>query len=378
MEELFAHPLWPITIILMGACIGSFLNVIIYRVPLGMGVSNPKRSFCPHCKKEIPWYRNLPCLTWLLQRGKCAECGSPIAFRYFFVELLTALLFYVAWYWLPVPFPAGFFVMALCVLLVVISFIDAEHMIIPVNWTYAGMLIGAVGAVLAPALMDPGAFASGERVAEMPSWWGGGQALLGIAVGWGVLAAVVILGKVCFGERKMKFAEAEKWYLREPENEEEQLRFVVGEEHIDWGDLFYRKNDRIEIAGHGVLMDGERTKATSIVIRADRVELDGVSHKIDKLKSLEGKADLVRIPREAMGGGDPPLMGMIGAFVGWQGVIFTLFASCIYALVAAVLGRVGFGRPLPFGPFLALGGLTWALGGWKVWEMYFAWVETVG
>lgn len=373
MDEIFSNPLWPVTLFLVGACIGSFLNVVIYRVPLGLGVSDPKRSFCPHCKKEIPWYRNLPCLTWLLQRGKCAECGAPIAFRYFFVELLTGLLFLAAWYWLPVPFPAAFFIMALCVILVVISFIDAEHMIIPVDWCYVGMVIGVIGGVVAPAL-----FTLDGVPPPVPSWWGGGQALLGIAVGWGILAAVVILGKVCFGERKMVFTEAEKWYLREPENDEEQLRFVIGDEHIDWGDLFYRKNDRIEIDGHGVRRDGEESAATRIVIRAEQVELDGEPHRIEVLKSLEGEADLVRIPREAMGGGDPPLMGMLGAFVGWHGVIFTLFASCIYAIVAAILGRVGFGRPLPFGPFLALGGLTWALGGWKIWDAYFAWVQTVG
>jgi leader peptidase (prepilin peptidase)/N-methyltransferase len=264
------------------------------------------------------------------------------------------------------------------VILVVISFIDAEHMIIPVDWTYAGMAIGVIGSIVAPALMAPGAAAAGLLEGGLPSWWGGGQSLLGIVVGWGVLAAVVVLGKKCFGERKMKFEEAEKWYLREPENDEEQLQFVVGEEHLDWGDLFYRKTDRIEIDGHGVVMDGGEHKATSIVIRAEQVELDGKAVKIEALKSLEGKAAQVRIPREAMGGGDPPMMGLIGAFVGWQGVIFTLFTSCIYALVAALLGRVGFGRPLPFGPFLARGGLTWVLGGWQLWDNYFAWVETVG
>ena len=89
------------------------------------------------------------------------------------------------------------------------------------------------------------------------------------------------------------------------------------------------------------------------------------------MKSFSGKADEVVIPREAMGAGDPPLLGMIGAFIGWQGVLFSLFASCVYALVAAVLGRIGFGRPLPFGPFLALGGLTWIFGGWKLWQWYF-------
>lgn len=373
MEEFIAHPLWPVTVFLIGACIGSFLNVVIYRIPLGLGVSDPKRSFCPHCKKDIPWYRNLPLLTWLVQRGKCAECGAPIAFRYFFVELITALLFLAGWMVLPEPMPAGFFVMALCVLLVVISFIDAEHMVIPVNFTYAGMVIGVIGGVVAPALV----FLGQDVVVAVPSWRGGGQALIGIAAGWGVLAGVVLMGKFFFGERRMKFDAAEEWSLREPENEDEELAFVLGDERLAWSDLFYRRNDRIEIDGHGILLDGKRTRSKEAVIRADRIILDGETHMIEKIQSLSGKADRVVIPREAMGGGDPPLLGMIGAFIGWQGLIFSLFAACIFALIAALLGRIGFGRPLPFGPFLALGGLAWIFGGWQIWQIYFDFVAGV-
>lgn len=170
LDKLVALPLWPVMAFLVGATIGSFLNVVIYRAPLGLGVSDPKRSFCPRCKKDIPWYRNLPILTWLLQRGKCAECSAPIAFRYFFVEAVTAVLFLAAWMLLPTPFPAAFFVMVLCVLLVVISFIDAEHMIIPMNFVFAGLVIGLAGGILAPALVF-----IGGAVPEVPSWAGAGQ-----------------------------------------------------------------------------------------------------------------------------------------------------------------------------------------------------------
>ena len=63
-------------------------------------------------------------------------------------------------------------------------------------------------------------------------------------------------------------------------------------------------------------------------------------------------------------------MGVIGAFFGWSAVLFALFAGCIYAILAALVRRIGMGIPLPFGPFLALGALTWAFGGWKLWQAY--------
>ena len=365
-NEIADLAVWPVMAFLFGATIGSFLNVVIYRIPLGMKVSHPKRSFCPICNKDIPWYRNIPLLTWLLQRGKCAECGASIAFRYFLVEALTGGLFVAAWMSLTAPVPAVFFLMALCVLLVVVSFIDAEHMIIPLKFVYAGMLIGIIGAIVAPALI----FFS-DSVPDAPSWFGGGQALLGLLVGWCGLGLVVIIGKYFFGDKKMQFEEkAESWKLREPTNDEEELRFVVGEEQIDWSEIFYRKKDRIEVDLQEVLLNGKTIKAEKLVVLSNRVILDAEEFMIADIESLEGKANKVVIPREVMGGGDPPLLGMLGAFFGWQAVIFILFLSSIYALIAALLGRVGFGRQLPFGPFLAISGLTWAFGGWKLWEMY--------
>lgn len=381
MDWFFEHPLFIVFVGMVGACVGSYLNVVIYRVPRGMKTSDPKRSFCPTCRKDIPWYRNLPVITWVVQRGKCAECGCPIAFRYCFVEALTAALFVAAY--LSFDTPAAVFVMfALIFILVSIGFIDAELMIIPVNFCWVGMGIGLVGGVVGSELVllpDP--------AQAIPSWEGLLRSAIGLALGWGLLAAVVRLGKMLFGERKMQFEEARDWFLREPENDDEELAFVINvdkkgggteEEMIGWSDLFYRPTDRIEITGGDILVDGSAAEGSELVIRADRVEIHGETHLIEELVSLSGKAERVRIPREAMGGGDPPLMGMIGAFIGWQGVVFTLFASCVYAIVSALLGRIGFGRALPFGPFLALGCLTWAFGGWKLWEAYFAYVQAVG
>ena len=78
----------------MGAGIGSFLNVVIYRLPRGISVNQPRRSFCPTCKNQIPMWLNIPLVSWIMLRGKCAKCGCSISPRYLGVEMLTGLLFY--------------------------------------------------------------------------------------------------------------------------------------------------------------------------------------------------------------------------------------------------------------------------------------------
>ena len=79
-----------------GCIVGSFLNVCIHRLPLGMSIVTPP-SHCPHCKYSIPWYLNIPLVTWLALRGRCKNCGAPISPRYFMVELLTGVAFLGCW-----------------------------------------------------------------------------------------------------------------------------------------------------------------------------------------------------------------------------------------------------------------------------------------
>ncbi len=361
------HWLWLIPVFLLGGCIGSFLNVVIYRLPLGMSVNNPKRSFCPCCKKPIAMWHNLPMISWLWLRGRCASCRTPIAFRYFGVELLTALLFVLMW-WLFPP-QAAPFLWLLVSLLVAITFIDAEHMIIPTSLTWIGTAAGVIACVVVPSLPMLGADPFTQQQATR--WDGLIQSGLGFVVGFFGLWLVVNLGKLAFGKRQMRFDAATAWHLREPVADEEPLHFVIDGEEIPWWDLFNRKTDRLLVECSEIRVDGKAAGEGTLVIRESEVELpDGTVHRIEDLRSLDGTATAVVIPREAMGFGDVHLMGMIGAFFGWAGCFYTLFAASLFAIVGALLGRVGFGRQLPFGPFLALGILSWMLGGWKLWQWY--------
>src|SRR5438876_10549568 len=95
-EMIYQH-LFDVFAFVHGACVGSVVNVCIYRHPLNLSVNQPRRSFCPSCKTQIPWHQSLPLVSWRALRGRCANCGARIAFRYFAVELLMALLLLAVW-----------------------------------------------------------------------------------------------------------------------------------------------------------------------------------------------------------------------------------------------------------------------------------------
>jgi len=128
------------TALLFGLVIGSFLNVCIVRLPSGRSVSKPA-SHCPRCKEPIRFYDNIPLISFILLRAKCRKCGEPISWRYPLVELINGL-FYV---WVVREFGFGgetVLIMILCSSLIVITFIDFDHQIIPDIITLPGMLVG--------------------------------------------------------------------------------------------------------------------------------------------------------------------------------------------------------------------------------------------
>ncbi|MFT7301703.1 MAG: leader peptidase (prepilin peptidase)/N-methyltransferase [Akkermansiaceae bacterium] len=371
VEEIWYSTVMAVGIVFIGLCVGSFLNVAIHRLPRGLSVNDPKRSFCPHCKSTLPAWQNLPIITWLLQRGKCRTCSAPIAVRYLLVEALTGALYFAAWYYFPMV--SAILAILLFTILVTVAFIDAEHQLIPISWTTAGVVLALLGSLFTPRLLD-----LQQKVFHWldDDWLAGLRTSgLGWLVGFGSLWGIVLLGKLIWGRLKHDFKEAVPWNLQEGYEENPQLHWMLEDEAHSWDDLFFRASDELVIQGHGFKVDGKREPAKEIVIRRDDFSIGEKKWSIENLKSLEGKAHHVSIPREAMGMGDPHLLGMIGAFLGWQAVIFVIFSSSLYAIAAALVTRVGFGKPLPYGPFLALGALTWVFGGWQLWVAYFRSLE---
>jgi leader peptidase (prepilin peptidase)/N-methyltransferase len=257
-------------VLALGLSVGSFLNVVIHRLPRrdqGLSLSQPRRSFCPACGAAIRWHDNIPVLSWLGLRARCRDCRRPISARYPLVELASGILalslfnrcgpgpeFLVQYYFV------------LCLL--AIALIDLELMLIPVVLMYPTTVLGLAGAWTwpAPDLAGPWLWlklepAWGPRAASLAG------AAFGLGLGWGVLKAVAAAFKAVRGY-------------------------------------------------------------------------------------------------EGMGDGDPPLLGLIGAFLGWQAIpLVILWASVIglaSALVMMARGRrdrpeEGWGRKaLPFGPFLVL------------------------
>lgn len=134
--------LYPIVIFIFGSTIGSFLNVVIYRLPRGLSIVTP-RSFCPYCKKSIRWYENIPILSFIFLGGKCNHCRKVISLQYPVVELLTAML--LLWSFFRFSFSLNFFFIALFfILLIAISGIDFTHQLIPDIFSIPGILIGLI------------------------------------------------------------------------------------------------------------------------------------------------------------------------------------------------------------------------------------------
>lgn len=139
--------------ILLGACVGSFANVVIHRWPQEQSLIRPGSS-CPHCQKKIKFYENIPILSWLFLRGKCSGCQNKISIQYPVIELLTAIVFGMI-YWVSGPSLTSLEMMLFTAAAIPCFFIDLKHMLLPDLFTLSGIVIGVLGSLINPALTTP-------------------------------------------------------------------------------------------------------------------------------------------------------------------------------------------------------------------------------
>lgn len=185
-----ADPVIALFLFLAGLCVGSFLNVCIWRIPREESIIRPA-SHCPACNHRIAWHDNIPLLSWLWLNGKCRHCRAPIAPRYFIVELLTGALFTLLWLihgWSPQTPIYLLYTAAL----IVATFIDLEHLILPDRITLGGMVVGPVAALAFPPLLG-----QTERLAALR------HSLAGLALGYGLLWLVAVIGRMILQREAM-------------------------------------------------------------------------------------------------------------------------------------------------------------------------------
>ncbi len=355
---------WSVVFFSFGCIVGSFLNVCIHRMPLNQSVVNPP-SHCPHCKYSIPWFLNVPLFTWLYLRGKCANCGAPISIRYFLVELLTGIAFLAAC--LMFGENSALLALSICVVLagfIVATFIDFEHFIIPDEITIGGVIVGFICSFCVPALH--GVVSVTDSLL---------QSFLGIAVGGGLVYAVLRGGKLLFGRQKIGLEGESTIYFTETALQ------LPGQE-IPYEDLFYRNSDVIHFRARRVEMIDRCFVDTTVRVTPVALQIGDMKFKTEETPYLEATTSEIVLPREAMGFGDVKFMAAIGAFFGWPAVFFSLMVSSIIgALVGVGLilsRRQEWSSRLPFGPYIALAATIWIFCGSNVQGWWIEQLKTFG
>jgi leader peptidase (prepilin peptidase)/N-methyltransferase len=348
---------WSLVFFTLGCVVGSFLNVCIHRMPLGMSIVSPP-SHCPHCKYSIPWYLNVPLVTWLWLRGACRNCGAPISPRYFLVELLTGAAFLACW----LAFGAHSAVLALVygvfvAGLIVATFIDFEHFIIPDEITIGGMVVGFLCSFFFPALQAERSLTGGMK-----------QSVLGLLVGGGLIYSILRLGKLLFGRQKLALPAHTKIVFSET------AVHLPGRD-IPYEEIFYRQSDVIAMHAHTVELVDRGYKDVLVRLSPKQLRIGEEELNPEAVPHLEAVSAEIVLPREAMGLGDVKFMAAIGAFLVWPAVIFTLTVSSLigsFVGVALILmRRREWSSRLPYGPYLALAAVIWVFAGKPVLSLFF-------
>ena len=377
---------WLIFVLALGLCVGSFLNVVVYRLPRGQSIVFPG-SRCPQCGRAIRWYDNIPILSWLALRGRCRFCKGPISPRYLVVEALTGLLVagLYAWYFLlkmrsgaaafADSWPMFLAHAALLCTLLACSIVDIEMWIVPLEVCWFVSVLGVVCSGAAPHPYMPPISATTGAMA------------VGAVVGLAVAIVLVRIGLI-----QPSFLDADDRAQEEPaesagpdKNKKDVGRkaeritsAAIGKEH--------GVNPRLEIlrellflAPAILLAIGARALVThwAPASRAWQSLTDEAvggavaRHANGALAALFGYligglwiwgvriAGTLGFGKEAMGLGDVHIMGAVGAVTGWIVPSLAFFIAPFFALLWAVhlwLSRRQ--RELPYGPWLAVASLV--------------------
>lgn len=348
---------WSAVFFAFGSIVGSFLNVCIYRMPRGESVVSPP-SHCPHCGYHIPWYLNIPLVTWVYLRGRCANCGASISIRYFMVELLTAVAFLGCW--LRFGDTAPLQALACCLLLagfIAATFIDISHFIIPDEITVGGIAAGFLCSFAAPGLQG---VQDRPRALQLSA--------LGIVVGGGIVYAIVRVAKVFFGRQRLKLAPETKLVFGEEALE-------LPDQQIPYTELFYRKSDAITLHARTAQLNDRLLENVTLRLTASTLQIGEETFDPESITRMEVVTDEIVMPREAMGLGDVKFMAAIGAFLGWKAILFSLMVSSaigsLAGLVIILLHRGTRESRIPYGPYIAMAATLWVFAGPQVVSWWF-------
>ncbi|MBW4660545.1 MAG: prepilin peptidase [Drouetiella hepatica Uher 2000/2452] len=197
--ELLSSGLTTLITFALGAAVGSFLNVVIYRIPAGLSLLFPP-SRCPHCLRRLKSYDNVPVFGWLALKGRCRYCRSPIALRYPLVEAVTGALFVLVYWAFNLSLPTlGYW--AFFSWLLALSLIDLDTMTLPNSLTQSGLMAG----LLYQAIVGVFSFSVVGGTSGGLSGAAGHllEGILGAVVGIWVFDAITILGSIAFGQTAM-------------------------------------------------------------------------------------------------------------------------------------------------------------------------------
>lgn len=356
--------IWAIFLFLMGACVGSFLNVVIYRLPRGESIVFPG-SHCPSCGRGIRGYDNIPILSWLVLRGRCRDCKAPISPRYISIEAIAAILIcglYVCFYVLKLRSGVGRFEetwpvyaahAALLAGLLAGSVVDIELFIVPLPVMWVCTIVGLAAATAAPTLLMP------------PASPGGAVVCMGMILGFVIAKYLVHRGFI-----QPSFIDVSSNVAEEGAKKVETVAITSAHGVRPRVEILRELLFLAPAIGLGVAAWLVYRYCPAVRNLADRVfdvadpglgrHLAGGMGAV--IGMLTGIAWIwgtrifgtLAFGKEAMGMGDVHIMAAVGAVMGWKAVTLTFFAAPVIGLLYAIYLLAAKGkRELPYGPWLA-------------------------